>query len=121
MDQLRSLPLDEGSKLPIPQDARLARIAVALLENPSDPRRLEDWARFAAVSSRTLLRLFQAETGMSFEAWRTQMRVASAIAWLTEGRRVSDVAYDLGYETPSAFIAMFRRQTGFSPRKYLMR
>lgn len=121
MDQLRGLTPEEGRKLPIPADPRLARIAAALLDNPADPRRLDDWAKFAAVSARTLLRLFHTETGMTFEAWRTQMRVASAIAWLTEGRRVSDVAFDLGYETPSAFIAMFRKQTGFSPRKYVMR
>lgn len=121
VDQLRGLTLEDEGRLPIPRDPRLARIAAALLDNPGDARLLDDWAKFAGVSSRTLLRLFHAETGMSFDAWRTQMRVATAIAWLTEGRRVTNVAYDLGYENPSAFIAMFRKQTGLSPRKYLMR
>ncbi len=120
-DQLRGLTFEDEGRLPIPRDPRLARIAAALLDNPGDRRLLDAWAKFAGVSSRSLLRLFHAETGMSFDAWRTQMRVATAIAWLTEGRRVTEVAYDLGYENPSAFIAMFRKQTGLAPRKYLMR
>jgi AraC-like DNA-binding protein len=29
------------------------------------------------------------------------------------------VAYDLGYHSPSAFVAMFRRSLGASPGRYL--
>jgi AraC-like DNA-binding protein len=29
------------------------------------------------------------------------------------------VAYDLGYESPSAFVAMFRRELGAPPGRYL--
>jgi AraC-like DNA-binding protein len=35
------------------------------------------------------------------------------------GRKVSAVASDVGYESPSAFIAMFRRELGSTPRAYL--
>jgi AraC-like DNA-binding protein len=38
---------------------------------------------------------------------------------LTEGRAVTSVALDLGYYSPSAFIAMFRRALGASPIRYL--
>ena len=33
---------------------------------------LEDWARWGAVSPRTLRRLMAVETGMSFGRWRQQ-------------------------------------------------
>lgn len=121
IDQLRDLVPEKARRLPIPTDRRLAAIAGALIDDPADCRSLDDWARVVGASARTLLRLFQAETGLSFDEWRTQVRVSAAIAWLHEGRRVTDVALDLGYESPSAFIAMFRKQTGFSPRRYVSR
>jgi AraC-like DNA-binding protein len=34
---------------------------------------------------------------------------------------VTTVAYDLGYDSPSAFIAMFRRETGETPARYFVR
>jgi len=36
------------------------------------------------------------------------------------GHKVSSVALDVGYESVSAFIAMFRRQYGESPRQFLI-
>jgi len=32
---------------------------------------------------------------------------------------VTGIAFDLGYESPSAFTAMFRRTLGTSPTRYL--
>ena len=37
---------------------------------------------------------------------------------LAEGQSVTEVALELGYETPSAFIAMFRRALGVTPGQY---
>src|SRR3546814_15737161 len=59
--------------LPHPRDARLKRIAEALLADPADNRALGDWAKAAAASERTLARLFVRETGMTFGAWREQI------------------------------------------------
>ncbi len=42
-----------------------------------------------------------------------------AVARLAEGQAVAAVAYDLGYDSPSAFIAMFRRSLGATPGHYL--
>ena len=38
---------------------------------------------------------------------------------LVSGDSVGAVALDLGYNSASAFIAMFRREFGTTPRKYL--
>ena len=86
--------------------------AEAMLSDPADNRGLEDWSRFAGASPRTLARLFQSETGMTFRAWRQQLRLQRALEMLTEGQAVTSVALDLGYDSPSAFIAMFRRALG---------
>jgi AraC-like DNA-binding protein/mannose-6-phosphate isomerase-like protein (cupin superfamily) len=117
-DQLRRLR-PEPLHLPIPADRRLRSITEALQSQPADGRALADWARTAGASERTLARLFKQETGMTFGAWRQRLRLLLAIGRLAEGQAVTAVAYDLGYESPSAFVAMFRRELGAPPARYL--
>jgi AraC-like DNA-binding protein/quercetin dioxygenase-like cupin family protein len=104
--------------LPEPTDPRLARITVALREQPGDARTLGAWASEAGASTRTLSRLFLAETGMTFRQWQRQARLLAALVRLAEGAPVTTVAFDLGYESPSAFISAFRRSLGKTPRRY---
>lgn len=117
-DQLRRLE-PEPLHLPIPADRRLRAVTEALSQHPADGRSLAQWARTAAASERTLARLFKQETGMTFGAWRQRLRLLLAIGRLAEGQAVTAVAYDLGYESPSAFVAMFRRELGAPPARYL--
>lgn len=112
---LPALPID----VPDPADERVRAVAEALLADPSDQRSLEVHARDVGVSRRTLTRLFAHDTGMSFDRWRTHMRLRAALPLLAEGRPVSQVAHAVGYATPSAFLAAFRRTVGTSPGRYL--
>jgi AraC-like DNA-binding protein len=104
--------------LPMPRDARLRALCQALLDSPGDQRPLAAWAKSVNASSRTLARRFQSETGLSFGAWRQQARVLEAMGRLGDGAPVTQVALDLGYESVSAFSAMFRRAAGASPRRF---
>ena len=117
LDEIQRAPR-EPLHLPMPSDPRLARIARAVYERPDDPRSLEDWARWGAVSPRTLRRLMAAETGMSFGRWRQQAGLIHALERLAQGEAVATVADALGYASPSGFIAMFRRAFGASPGRY---
>ena len=117
LDELKDL-IPTPLYLPFPHDGRLRGIVSALLENPADDRTLDGWARSAGASSRTLARLFAAETGMTFGEWRRRRRLFAAVEWLTSGRPVTQVALDLGYESPSAFIAMFKRHMGATPSRF---
>ena len=56
----------ETIELPVPADRRARDVAELLLADPTDRRSLEEFARDAGSSSRTLLRLFLAETGQTF-------------------------------------------------------
>jgi AraC-like DNA-binding protein len=104
--------------LPMPHSQRLAMLCRALLDNPGDRRTLADWAQTLSTSERTLARLFQKETALSFAAWRQQARVLEAMGRLGGGAPVTQVALDLGYDSVSAFSAMFRRAAGASPSAY---
>ncbi len=117
LDEMRRAP-HESLHLPMPLDRRLLRIAQAVLEQPHDNRSLEDWAAWAGLSTRSLSRLFRAETALSFAQWRQQARLSRALEQLAEGEPVATVADALGYASVSAFVAMFRRSFGQSPGRY---
>jgi AraC-like DNA-binding protein len=107
--------------LPAPRDARVRVITDALVDDPADARGLDAWARVAGASERTLARLFVRETAMGFREWRQQLRLLTAIERLAAGQDVTSVSLDLGYRSPSAFIAMFKRVLGETPGRYVRR
>jgi AraC-like DNA-binding protein len=101
--------------LPACRDPRLARVAAALVANPADPRDLGALATLAGASVRTLARLFRAETGMSFQQWRRQLRMTEALARLAQGVPAARVAAGVGYASVPAFGAAFRETFGATP------
>ncbi len=133
-------PLDEEE----PLHAHLAQVLVALLVDqtemavdlrlPTDPRArfvanhvlrdlaqstpLPVLARAGGASTRTIERLFSRETGVSFGHWRQQARLLEALRLLASDASVADVAHNVGYETCSAFIVMFKRALGVTPGRY---
>ncbi|AOR80247.1 AraC family transcriptional regulator [Novosphingobium resinovorum] len=117
LDELRAAPVEPFS-LAMPRDPRLLLIARALLDDPGDRRGMDAWALWAGVSERTLSRRFVAETGYSYTTWRQRARLMRALEMLAEGGAVTTVALDLGYDSVSAFIAMFKRMLGETPAVY---
>ena len=104
--------------VPVRVDERGAAVAAALIADPADDRPLAEWGRLVGASGRTLARVIERETGMGFERWRTHLRIAAALTLLAAGANVTRVAHDVGYATPSAFVAAFRRTTGTTPGAY---
>jgi len=119
LDQIRAQPVVSSLALPIPSDPRVRRVVQAIIDNPADSRELADWAKKVGASKRTLVRLFPEQTGMTFREWRQQRRLLHALELLATGESVTNIALELGYENTSAFIAMFRRCLGTTPRRYL--
>jgi AraC-like DNA-binding protein/quercetin dioxygenase-like cupin family protein len=103
-------------RMPTGQPARA--VAERLLAHPGDRANLPEWGNRVGVSERTLARSFQAETGLTFGRWRTLVRLRAALRVLAEGGAVSTVARQVGYDTSSAFVAAFRRETGLTPGDY---
>jgi len=107
-----------NSYLPDSTDRQLEPILHAIRLDPADNTTLQTWAERVHSTERTLARRFQSELGMSFLQWRNRVRLLRAVVWLKEDCSIQDIALSLGYGTPSAFIAMFRKQIGFSPARY---
>lgn len=104
---------------PMPHDARLLKVCQALIEDPTRADSLDDWAAKACMSRRTFTRAFREETGMSLAEWRQHVRLLEALARLACGQPVTTIAYDVGYESPSAFTAAFQRAFGVPPSRYM--
>ncbi|WP_328403526.1 AraC family transcriptional regulator [Nocardia sp. NBC_00403] len=104
-----------------PSDPRARQVADALTRDPADARTLGQFAVHVSAAPRTLARLFVAETGMSFGQWRTQIRLAASLPPLAAGMPIARIAGRVGYSTPSAYVAAFRRAVGVSPGRYFAR
>jgi AraC-like DNA-binding protein len=94
------------------------RVAKALASDPADTPRIRDLAVELRVSARTLERAFAADALMSLGEWRQRSRMCRAIALLAAGGAVKDVALEVGYSTPSAFVAVFKQYAGATPGKF---
>ena len=104
--------------LPLPRDERALRLAERLRADPADKRDLDDLASEAGASLRTLQRCFSDETGLTIDAWRQKARLVHSAAALASGASVTAAALDCGYDSPSAFIAAFRKQFGTTPGRF---
>jgi AraC-like DNA-binding protein/quercetin dioxygenase-like cupin family protein len=117
LDQIRSMAIAR-LELPIPEDVRLQKIYKQLSSNPGDSRRLEDWGKEVGATGRTLARRFRLETGLSFGQWRQQIRILEALRRLGMKEPVTTVSIELGYDSTSAFISMFKKALGKTPGQY---
>lgn len=120
IDQLKTI---ETVPLTLPgvTDPRAKRVAEILVREAGSQRTLGKISRSCGASKRTIERLFVQETGMTLGRWRQQLRLFNAIRRLAEGDKVTHVALEVGYSTPSAFISAFKKELGTTPRWYFGR
>jgi AraC-like DNA-binding protein/mannose-6-phosphate isomerase-like protein (cupin superfamily) len=104
--------------LPLPRDLRALKLAEHLRGDPADRRDLDTLAAETGASLRTLQRCFSEETGLTIEQWRQKARLVHSAAQLASGASVTDAAIGCGYDSPSAYIAAFRRQFGVTPGRF---
>jgi len=118
LDQLAAAPI-ENLHLPVSDDARIRQLVERMLQSPADKSTLSQWAQRIGMSERSLSRTLQQQMGMSFGHWRRQLHVMLALQRLTQGESVQRIALDLGYESASGFVTMFRKAVGKPPARYL--
>ena len=110
---------DVPLSLMLPRDDRLRAVAEAALDDPGGVRSVEAWLTGAPASRKTIERLFIADTGMPPSRWLRHVRVMDAVSRLASGQSVTSVAFDMGYQSSSAFSYMFRQTLGVSPSAFL--
>jgi AraC-like DNA-binding protein len=112
-------------RIPTPDGRALLRIGEALSHLEQNCHRevnLEELAAIAHMSRRSFLRVFQSATGTSPLAWVIGQRINRACGLLRNtDRRITEIAFDVGFNDSNYFTRQFRKTTGFSPRAYRLR
>jgi AraC-like DNA-binding protein len=83
--------------------------------------KLDDLARESGLSRAHLAREFASTFGVPPHRYLVQLRLDHARRALAGGARVTDVCYELGFESLGSFSASFHRHTGMSPRAWQQR
>lgn len=72
------------------------------------------------VTRRHLTELFEKKFDMSLEQYTAQVRIQQAQKLLDAGKRVTDVAFDVGMESLASFTTFFKKQVGVTPSDYVL-
>lgn len=86
--------------------------ALALLDDPDQPRWTDAALRDAGLSPDRLRRYCKSQYGMTFQALQRERRLACASAAVREGRGYTAVAHEAGYESVSGLADGLRRVAG---------
>jgi AraC-like DNA-binding protein len=112
--------LQNAASLPVfltlPKDPRALAVAQALIADQARNPSLHSLCANAGAGVRTIERVFHREVGIDFATWRRQARLMKAVELLAAGSLVKQAAFATGYRQPSAFVGMFRRTFGVTPK-----
>jgi AraC family transcriptional activator FtrA len=104
------------------QRGSLSALLDKIRKRPSEPWRIRELARLAAMSERTFMRRFRAATGLSPADWVTRARVDAARELLENtGLSIDHIAERCGFGTPTTLRHHFRKKVGVSPAQYRKR
>lgn len=108
---------DDALGLELPSDPRAAKVARHFIKHPSDRTPVVELAETHAIGLKTLARRFLDETGLPPDSWRRAARMNEAVALLRSGQSVSEVSFELGFETLSGFSQSFKRHFDYLPSR----
>ncbi|RFZ90463.1 AraC family transcriptional regulator [Mucilaginibacter conchicola] len=114
------------SKIPLPfvvptsQNERLRPIIDYISDHISQPLSLADVSKHFNMSERTVSRLFQAELSISFLQYLKQRRIIKGTELMLHTRaNLTEIAYETGYQSLSAFSATFQQMMHMRPSEFM--
>jgi AraC-like DNA-binding protein len=113
----RASPVPTGVALP--HDTRALSIARSVIANPALRQTLVTMCASGGLSVRTFERVFRREVGIDFESWRRQVRLMRGVELLVGGLSVKEVAFSVGYQEASTFVALFRKTFSTTPKAWI--
>ena len=105
------------------RDSRMVRRAKDYIaDHKFDAIKLEQIARALNVSKFHFCRRFKLETGLTFVEYLRRGRIEQAKILLhNKSMRVSEIAYEVGFQSLTHFNRTFRKLVGSSPTEYRSR
>ena len=93
-----------------------------ILDNLDEPLKLDTIAAQVHVSPFYFCKLFKSTTGMTFTEFVNRQRIERAKRRLLDpSERITEIAYDIGYQSLSQFNRSFHRIVGESPTRFRKR
>ncbi|MEM1321822.1 MAG: AraC family transcriptional regulator [Bacteroidota bacterium] len=90
-------------------------------KNYDKPLKIEDYAYLTGRSLSSFRRDFKAFYDLTPQRWIKEKRLEKAQQLFDQNRgSVSEVAFEVGYESTSYFIREFKKKVGQSPKQYLL-
>ena len=86
-------------------------------ENITEPISISKLATTLNMSDTNFCNTFKRVTGVSPKEYITDLKMNQAEEML-KNKNVTEVAYDLGYESISHFIALFKKKYGITPKQF---
>lgn len=100
-------------------DPRIQALVDYITLHPEANLTREEMCQMCDVSESTLRRLFKAHMGKSIYEFIKDTKILYASHLLmTTNAPISEIGYQLGYESPSYFTKTFREVFGISPQEY---
>src|SRR3546814_47659 len=107
------------ASMPTGRSAEVRRAIEITAERLAHDPRFDEIAREVGLAPRSLARRFSDELGMTWRASLRRLRLLRSIELLAgTDRPVTQIAMDVGYDSPSAFNAAFRDLIGQTPTAY---
>jgi transcriptional regulator GlxA family with amidase domain len=105
---------------PVRGDAVIGRSVAWITTNYASPNPVAAMADHAGLTPRTFGRRFRAATGYRPMDYVHAVRIDEAKRRIEGGAAdaLDDVGYDVGYEDPTFFRRLFKRETGLTPAAY---
>lgn len=80
---------------------------------------VKDVADSVCISESYFKSIFKKSSGYSYSEYLTHVRMNEAKKLLhTTDKPVTEIAMDVGFQTPNSFSTLFKRETGFTPTQY---
>ena len=84
----------------------------------SEKIELEKIASTAFMSRFHYTRIFKRVYGISPRQYLRDLRINKGKELLKQGQRISEVCFDVGYDSLPTFCNAFKKATGYSPKEY---
>lgn len=105
------------SVLALYADTRLSAAINAIHTDPAENWTIGSLAQVCAMSRTSFANHFKSVSGWTVMQYLTWWRMQIALGQLRQGKSVSTVSYQVGYQSESAFSRVFVKHFGFNPGK----
>jgi AraC-like DNA-binding protein len=104
----------------LPEDKRLAKAVKFLNNNYTKDLKMEELSDLAALSLRSLERIFKKETGLTLSKYQQILRIIKSLELLSANEwTISEIAYKVGYKSLQAYTNSFQSVMQYRPSDFL--